>query len=441
MKHPLNNLHTAARSVRLSHEEKSLMRERLRQMVEAGAPAAPQRTHTPSPYILFSFSFQRFAMPVAVLLIVALGGTTTYAAQGSLPGGALYPVKIYVNENIQEVLAVSDEAKVSFHTSVAEERLKEAEALASEGKLTTEVSATIEESFNTHVAKADMIAVRLEEKSPASGVDARVTLDSSLSAHSSILATIGEESKDEQTKQNSNSIATRVQSRNQGGAVVALKAAAPASASMQTMAMMAPDPTVVENQDTSATMSAKARVASNTGTATQQSNGDVSQKKVAMQLQKKASAQFETAEDSFGNARRALAASTTAKIKAQLSAIEKMLTSGKKEVKAENYDAARAAFTEVIKASVELNAFIGASKIYKRDFVSTLLWGTTYEQDDDTTHHEVEPKQDSATSTPTPEPQPTTTPVTPSSTPQKGTDTKATTSTKVEGSIKVDIGL
>jgi len=47
----------------------------------------------------------------------------------------LYPVKVYVNENVQGALAVSDEAKLSYHTDIAEVRLEEAEALASQGKL------------------------------------------------------------------------------------------------------------------------------------------------------------------------------------------------------------------------------------------------------------------------------------------------------------------
>jgi hypothetical protein len=413
MKHPLNNLRDAAEHIRLSDQEKSLVRAHLVKMVRLSEAQARPKQPVATPYFFF-FSFQRLAMPMAVLLIVALGGTTTYAAQGSLPGGVLYPVKIYVNENIQEALAVSEKAKVSFHTSVAEERLMEAEALASEGKLDAQTSSNIEANFNDHVAKADTIAATLEESDPASGVEARATLDSSIAAHSSILARIGDNSSDEQTKENSNSIAMRARSREQGGAVLALKAGAPVPAVMQTMSFSAEATSDAPSSDSSnadrgnRTMAKKAVAVSATATV---ATDTASQKKVALQLQKKASAQFDTAQESLSDSRSSLDASTTLKVKAQLSAIGNKFDAGRKEIKAENYDAARADFTEVIRASVELHTLIDASKLYKRDLIRSLLWGNSDDSQD--THSE-----DSA-----PNPTTTVSSPAPSSTPVKN-DTK-----------------
>ncbi len=416
MKHPLNNLRDAAEHIRLSDQEKSLVRAHLVEMVRMSESQARPKRAVATPYVFF-FSFQRLAMPMAVLLIVALGGTTTYAAQGSLPGGVLYPVKIYVNENIQEVLAVSEEAKVSFHTSVAQERLMEAEALASEGKLDAQTSSNIEANFNDHVAKADTIAANLEESDPASGVEARATLDSSIAAHSSILARIGDNSSDEQTKENSNSIAIRVRSREQGGAVLALKAgAAPVPAVMQTMSFSA-DATSddASSSDSSnadsgnqAMMAKKATTANATATI---ATDTAPQKKIALQLQKKASAQFDTTQESFSDSRSSLDASTTLKVKAQLSAIGNKFDAGKKQIKAENYDAARATFTEVIQASVELHTLIDASKLYKRDLIRSLLWGPGSTKDEHDNSQQDTTVSDSNPTTTIAAPTPSSTPV------------------------------
>ncbi len=427
---PLHNIKDAAHNIRLSNQEKSVMRAQLMEMIRLSQPA---ERAVKTPY--FFFAYQRAAMSFALVALVLIGGTTTYAAQGSLPGGVLYPVKIYVNENVQEVLAVSDVAKVSFHTSVAQERLKEAEALANEGKLDAQVATEIETNFNEHVAKAENIATTLEENDIASGVNARVTLDSSLAVHGTILARIGDSSKDVATKENSNSFATKVHSRAQGGVVVALAATAPVA--MQTMAFSVES---AEDASTSGSSTAGgnartmvAAKATNTATVTATVATTASQKKIAFQLQQKAGAQFHTAKENFGDARWALSASTTAKANAKFILLGNRLESGKSDMKKERYESARAAFTEVIQGSVELATLINASKLYKQDFVRSLLWDDTDDSHDpaDTEDRDGEVKgvhtDASVTST--------------SSTPPAPPDASSTQDTEdTKGDIQVHVG-
>ena len=111
MNKPLRNIQNEAYRIRLSEHEKAHMRAHLRTLTGA-RPVS-------SPYFFFA---PRFAMTFAVFLILIVGTSTTYAAQGALPGNILYPVKIF-NENVQGALAISPEAQVSFNTSVAQERL------------------------------------------------------------------------------------------------------------------------------------------------------------------------------------------------------------------------------------------------------------------------------------------------------------------------------
>jgi hypothetical protein len=369
MTNRLNNLKQAASQIRLSQDEKAVLRAQILERVgtssRAKAARAPRAAH-------WHLSL-RYAVSFALMVMILVGSSTAYAAQGSLPGGALYPVKIYVNETVQGALAFSPEAKASFHVSVAQERLKEAEALASQGRLDATVTASLEQSVETHVEQAATIAQSLEEEDPASAVEAQVTLDSSLAAHSAILEQIGNESKDETTKENSNSIALKVRSR--GVVAVAdtlsLKTAAPA-AQAEPVAFSATQATS-ENASTAAPTSgaasargmAKIAPAASATPAT----SSVSQRKIAAQLQSKADDQLSETHDDYSSAKRSLAATTSAKISAQLSSLDNRMKQGESQLKNKDYDAARATFTGVIKDAVELSATIEASEQYNQDFV------------------------------------------------------------------------
>ena len=74
------------------------------------------------------------AIIIAILLAVsALGGGTVYASQDSLPGDALYPVKLGT-EQARLVLTPSDAAKVGLQLTFANSRLEEMSALVEKGK-------------------------------------------------------------------------------------------------------------------------------------------------------------------------------------------------------------------------------------------------------------------------------------------------------------------
>lgn len=93
-----------------------------------------------------------FFMIIAILVALALSAGTSFAAQGSLPGDVLYPVKIHVNENVESLLAVTAKGDAAVEAKHALKRLTEAEELAAEGKLDAEVKAEIKDRFSNDVA-------------------------------------------------------------------------------------------------------------------------------------------------------------------------------------------------------------------------------------------------------------------------------------------------
>jgi hypothetical protein len=359
MTNPLNNIKQAAGQIRLSHDEKAVMRAKIFAAIDTAHTPAPRRTHTS--YWFFSM---RYVAAFSLILVVLVGSGTTYAAQGSLPGGLLYPVKIYVNEQVEGALAVSSESKLAFHTSVAQERLKEAETLASQGKLTATATAQIEANLAQHTSEADKIADAIEQEDPSAGVEARITLDSSLAAHRSILARLGDDSTDDTTKTNSNTLAMRV-SQYGYRPVVATAAArtmeAPVSdapaAKMAPMALSIAHTSSAEDTDASTTADAYTDASS------------TAQQKIVIKLQQKAASELDDARSAYAKAEKFLDASTTAAIEDQLTALEDARDQGDKAVEDGLYDQARALFASVLSQSVELNARIEASTTFKKDFI------------------------------------------------------------------------
>jgi len=138
-----NNLH-------LSEDEKAeIWNGVVFEMRERAAAAAEKKARR---WHIFSFSFSRkfvFAMSAVLLVLVSSAGIS-YAAQSSLPGDLLYPVKTDVTEKIQTVLAPTPAAKAKVNADITAKRLQEAEDLAAKGKLNEKASAVITQNLVEH---------------------------------------------------------------------------------------------------------------------------------------------------------------------------------------------------------------------------------------------------------------------------------------------------
>jgi len=92
----------------------------------------------------------RIAVSVLSGLIVlsAAGGSTVYAAQSSLPGDTLYPVKIGV-ENIQLVVTTDAAAKANLHLELAQRRIDEAKQLVTKNRaVDTQALGTVTQQYD-----------------------------------------------------------------------------------------------------------------------------------------------------------------------------------------------------------------------------------------------------------------------------------------------------
>jgi hypothetical protein len=193
-----NNLKRAAERMTLTPDEQSAMRLRVQNVVEGGIvriPSAPRRIQRPG--WITNFIPQTNAMPIFIaLLLLSLGaGGTSMAAQNALPGDALYGVKIHVNDEVRSMFAISPEAKAKIQTILADERLKEAEALAAKSALDPAKLQTITDNLNEHLQSAKTLTDEVKAKDAGVAKDLEKTAKDMLGQHSDALTKIAGQSE------------------------------------------------------------------------------------------------------------------------------------------------------------------------------------------------------------------------------------------------------
>ena len=122
------------------------------------------------------------AIVVAIVLAVsALGAGTAYASQESLPGDALYPVKLGT-EQVRRVLTIDDIARVELELTFTDIRLEEMEALTNKDSNRTPMAVN---GYEKNIA----MAIEKAEQTRDSGVSASAleTVALAISNHLSVL--------------------------------------------------------------------------------------------------------------------------------------------------------------------------------------------------------------------------------------------------------------
>lgn len=153
-------------------------------------------------------------MPVLIAIIILLAGGTSFAAEKSLPGDALYPVKVHVNEEVRGWATLSEEAKANWDAALASRRLNEAEQLAAESRLNAETRAQLEANFQAHSDRVQARIEKFEDKKADRAAEIISNFETSLNAHEQILLSIGL-AKNSDTEPEVKSLAVRVRAEAQ----------------------------------------------------------------------------------------------------------------------------------------------------------------------------------------------------------------------------------
>ena len=154
-------------------------------------------------------------MPIIILIAIILSGGTSLAAESSLPGDALYSIKVGVNENVRGWLALSDEAEASLQAALATERLKEAEKLAVKNRLTAETRVIIEQNFEEHASRVENRVDKFQAGNAKKALEVNSNFQTSLEAHLRILSDIGV-SLDGETEEQLSELILKINPRKDG---------------------------------------------------------------------------------------------------------------------------------------------------------------------------------------------------------------------------------
>ena len=181
---------------RLTASEKASMRSELLHFMQSHrAPQSQGAGFSVSEISVYVSSFARRS-PVPVFLVLALlvGASTSYAAKGALPGSALYPVKVGLNEKVESALALSPAAKAEVETSHTLTRLSEVEQLKQKGKLTPEASATIQQNLSENVGALNATLARIHTQGNSKNeADITGKVEADLTAHLDTLVQLSDE--------------------------------------------------------------------------------------------------------------------------------------------------------------------------------------------------------------------------------------------------------
>ncbi len=162
MRNNLKEFKKLAREVRLSADEKSAMRGELLRHMEMHPVVKKKATVSPF-FSMKSFRKNRM-LPVFVTLGLVMGGSVSFAAENTLPGDFLYPVKVHLNEPVRGAIYVSPEAKAGWDVRLVERRLKEIEKIESKEGVSLKVKEAAQVNFEVYTERVNKHISKFEER-------------------------------------------------------------------------------------------------------------------------------------------------------------------------------------------------------------------------------------------------------------------------------------
>jgi hypothetical protein len=193
MKRFSEQLNKKSESIHLKLDEKRLLKERLVSYMEYHPLPVKQKSQVfiqespidPVVRIIHinNWKFLQWSgMAIATLLLVV-----PYVAEKSVPGDALYAVKVNFNEEVRSTLTLSPYEKVAWETERLNRRIAEARLLTSEGKMTEEIENSVAEAVRVHSQNAKKEIETLKQTDESGAVLASIQLDTAIDVQTTAL--------------------------------------------------------------------------------------------------------------------------------------------------------------------------------------------------------------------------------------------------------------
>lgn len=149
------------RSVTLLDGEREVLRSALISKIRVGGA----RQAAPSLWLWLLSARRTQATLLSLVIVLGYGSAVSLAAENSLPGDTLYPIKTLVTEPVARLITANTPAKrADFETGLLNERLREAEALDKEMKLDAPLQQTVREEIRKQSIKAETVVRDVPEE-------------------------------------------------------------------------------------------------------------------------------------------------------------------------------------------------------------------------------------------------------------------------------------
>ncbi len=359
----MDNLKQEAYKLRMTPEEKAAMKASVFGMP---SPLAAQ----PSSYFPHTFQFlhTRVLVPAFAFVLIFGGVGTAAAAQGSLPGDILYPVKLSINEAVEVALATTPVARAEVSAKLAERRVEEAETLASRGELNAEVGEELAANFEEHAETVATLTADIETEDPEVATSLRAKLDSSLLAHGAILATLTQGGAQE-NQEGTGVVAAKVLARTSASARVAY---APATLRTAKVAPVANTMMLMVASDTATGSEATGTLSLENDMIDTRSSGD---EQAALRAQARANETFAAIRKVFEDNKEDLSAAVITQVSGEFAAIQAQMELGSTTLNSGHFDEAQADYTEALSRTTRLGVLLKAQARLDVNIITPILEG------------------------------------------------------------------
>lgn len=160
MKNIIKQIKQGAKHTKLTVSEKAEIKSAL--VWYAKANPAKVRMSIPSPFSIYNLRNKK-SISVLVISGLLLGSTVSFAAEDSIPGDVLFPVKIHLNENVRGTFAITPKAKAEWEVQLVERRLEEVEKIAMTPDALPEVHQIAEQNLERYSERVKHRIEKFEE--------------------------------------------------------------------------------------------------------------------------------------------------------------------------------------------------------------------------------------------------------------------------------------
>ncbi|MEN9582728.1 MAG: hypothetical protein RL641_682 [Candidatus Parcubacteria bacterium] len=212
----VKNIFKQLKSIQMTHEEKDRMRIVLVSLSKKPS-LSDYRMPIKSPVSSWTFAINFKTVGTAALVLILASTGVSFAAENTLPGDLLFPVKVNVNEEVRGALTISSEAKMDWEKERVVRRVVETERLLKTNKFTDGRKAEAESALKTQMETFATAAAETSEKNPNAVIAATAELEPALKVHSEVIAEIAaaDSTKSEGTGTILNTVALGIEATSQ----------------------------------------------------------------------------------------------------------------------------------------------------------------------------------------------------------------------------------